>query len=510
MQQTIRIVAAVLDTRQLTLYQENGSTISIQQGDPRLAEIVNTITPVLAAGPGSVAELPWGTVRDDSGDAYREYEKQAGGLVKLYRVAKSAISRLFGGTNHEQPTPSVTLPQQAVSAVPAKDPVAQTAAAVSEILAHAQPVSDPTFTEKGVGDAGDATIVAVVGNQMVEGVERLKPQIKRATEIGSTAAMNRFMERVAAVASKRRHSANDLLKFLEKGDLPIAEDGSIIIYKILRRHHTKSGYYVDCYTGLVPQRVGSFVVMDEALVDPDRYNECSNGLHVARRGYINTFSGDLVVLAKVAPEDVIAVPHKDANKMRVCGYHILFELPDTAYEKLKRGQPFTETEDMQALLARALRGDHPPRIEEVRIHGSRGTEVKVTALVPEAEVTEQASPEAPKETQKAQAAVSEPLPRATALELPSEEKKPALTAPIVSPKAVTAVVQAEKAAAESRVEKAGRLWKAFQQARSKKARQEAAQELLDHKKATKLGWLALKLPADAGEQLTAAVATPVK
>lgn len=188
------------------------------------------------------------------------------------------------------------------------------------------------------------------------------------------------MARVAAVASKRNHSAQDLMKFLQKGDLPIADDGSIIIYKVLRSKSNGKHTYVDCHTKNVPQRVGSYVHMAESLVDPDRRNECSNGLHVARRGYVGGFSGDVCVIAKVAPEDVIAVPQYDANKMRVCGYHILFELSDDDFKKLKKNQPITDTTEGKLLVGRAIAGDHPPPIENVKITEHHGRGIVITSL----------------------------------------------------------------------------------------------------------------------------------
>ena len=100
---------------------------------------------------------------------------------------------------------------------------------------------------------------------------------------------------------------------------------------------------------------------------------------MARRAYVGGFAGDVCVIAKVNPEDVIAVPEYDANKMRVCGYHILFELSEMDFRKLKSNQPITDTQEGRILLGRALSGDHPEPIEDVRIGGHKGTNVK-TAL----------------------------------------------------------------------------------------------------------------------------------
>jgi hypothetical protein len=39
------------------------------------------------------------------------------------------------------------------------------------------------------------------------------------------------------------------------------------------------------------------------------------------------------------PEDVVAVPQYDSNKMRVCGHHILYELNDEDFQALRSNQP---------------------------------------------------------------------------------------------------------------------------------------------------------------------------
>ena len=117
--------------------------------------------------------------------------------------------------------------------------------------------------------------------------------------------------------------------------------------------------------------------MDKSLVDPVRNNECSNGLHVARRGYISNFSGNVCVLAKLAPEDVIAVPDYDANKMRVCGYHIIAELTQEQHNLLNNNRPITEVESGKLLLANALVGNHINRTHSVHINGHMGKNVLV-------------------------------------------------------------------------------------------------------------------------------------
>lgn len=355
---TLRIIAAVVDTRALTLYLEDGDTYTIQQGDSRLRPIVEQITPILTI-PGQVAEI---TLEKDT-THYQSFEEQTNGFVRFFKVAKSKIASLFGAKDETDTVEPQIIGQVSIS----QDKMS---AAIDDIMANARPADHQVEAHE--------TVVAVVdGKTVVPGVENISKQVKLGASLGSTKGLEAFFDRIAKVITQRQHSVEDLLKFLEKGDLPIADDGSIVIYKVLNR---SNDCYVDCHTHRVKQRVGSYVCMDPSMVDHNRRQECSNGLHVARRGYLRGFSGNVCVLAKVAPEDVIAVPYEDANKMRVCGYHILSELPDAAYDKLKANRSMVDIPEAQQLLADALSGNHVGKLEEVRINGHMGSDVVITPL----------------------------------------------------------------------------------------------------------------------------------
>jgi hypothetical protein len=56
-------------------------------------------------------------------------------------------------------------------------------------------------------------------------------------------------------------------------------------------------------------------------VDEDWGVDCSQGLHVGSASY--QFSGDVKVLVKVNPKDVVSVPSNETNKCRVCAYEIV-------------------------------------------------------------------------------------------------------------------------------------------------------------------------------------------
>lgn len=522
---TIRIVAAVVDVRQLKLYREDGSTIDIPQGDPRVARIIAEVTPVLREG--GVAKVD---ITIDDTNAFRAFEEASqkkGGLVKLFRLAKKKVDEFFSGRVPDQQIGTipnqeeddalgaeamVTIPPSPVSdqvAIPvtttAKQ-IDQLDAALDDIMKHAVPVSTAGFSEKSVnGDDEGDTIVAVMEREdgrktLVPHIEKIKPQLAHAVQAGTTAGVGKFMSRMAGIIDTRRHSVEDLLKFMQRGDLPIAEDGSIIIYKVLRRHRDQKDTYVDCHTKLVTQKIGSYVHMDEKLVDPNRRNECSNGLHVARRGYIKSFGGDVCVMAKVRPEDVIAVPEYDANKMRVCGYHILFELSDADYQKLKADRPITDTVEGQTLLAKAIAGQHVGILEYVKIGGHHGTNVTVTPATSDVDKKRYVKSDKPAD-EKPKLAVAIDVDAKVTL------------APVVDPKEVSkAVVGAredKEPAKLSLAQRAEQLLGQIADADTAMKRDQAVEALKAFKRQARKSWEALGLPADTGEMLAEKAPEPV-
>lgn len=370
-----RIIAAVVDTKLLTLYREDGSTIEIPQTDPRVRGIITQVMPIIQQG--GVAEIDLSHLSN----TYKEYEEKSSGLIRIFRVAKKAIANIFGTKEID----TVLAEGGTFGTVPPVAPVPMMAA-VDEILATAESVSHADYKE---GDTTENhTMIAVVaddtGNQkIIPGIEVLKEQFAYYTKLGSSIGMDAFFKRLANVIDKRPHSVEDLLRFLEKGDLPIADDGQIIAYKRLyaeNEKHQPTGRYVDPHTRKVSQTVGSYVCVDESMVDLNRRNECSNGLHIGRRGYMGGFSGDVMFMCKIDPADVMVVPHNDPNKIRVKGYHILAKLNNKAFQHICANRPATSDPETAKLLTNVIQGKHTHRTEIVRIRAPQGGDVSITKL----------------------------------------------------------------------------------------------------------------------------------
>jgi hypothetical protein len=524
----VRIVAAVVDVQRLRLYQEDGSTIDIPQGDSRVARILAEVTPILKQG--GIAWVEVGQAGETGTFAQFEQQAQKGGsMVRLFRMAKKTVTDFFANRVPDQqlgnipnqekdarPTdgsmPAWTPAVSDASAAPVAQQVDQLDAALEDIMKHAVPVSSAHFSEKSVNaddnDKDGDTVVAVVEREdgrktLVPNIERIKPQLANAVKLGSTTAVEKFMQRMANVVDQRSHSVDDLLKFMRRADLPIAEDGSIIIYKILRRHPSEKGRYVDCHTRKVSQTVGSYVHMDASLVDHNRHTECSNGLHVARRGYIREFSGDVCTMGKLAPEDVIAVPHGDANKMRVCGYHIIFELSEADFNKLRSNQPITDTVEGQTLLAKAIAGNHTGITEYVKIGAQQGGNVTITpaekpVIINVMSNSTEKQADRPRSTPK--------LAHAIDVDAPAE-----IRAPVVDPKEVARAVdgtRADEPEAPSLARRADALYHKLRNADSSLLRQAAATDLRDLKKQARKSWAYLGLPELTGEEITRILSEP--
>lgn len=555
--QLVRIVAAVLDVNNLTLYKEDGSTVIIPQGDPRVRSIIDLATPMLINY--GYADVNIGMAEENH---FAKFEEKSSGVVKFFKVAKAKLKGLFG-SKPEEPAADEPLTPKTIGNVPGpatvhlanasiydvseedeveaaaeqasqKYPgysttVQETKSHVDEIMKHVVPVSAPDYNENTVHKQGDITdekgnttsvptesmhqdtIIAVVDDKIIPGVELIKSQFTNANKVGNTIGMENFMRRIASVIDKRDHSVKDLLKFMERGDLPVADDGSILIYKVLKRAGgSNSGKFVDCHSKKVEQWTGAYVCMDPSLVDHNRRNECSNGLHVARRGYIGSFGGDVCVLAKLAPEDVIAVPAYDANKMRVCGYHIIMELTPNQYSLVKQNKPISVDPAGKVLLANAISGKHARISHEVRITKEMGGGVQVKHLEKGQPVILACGMPAPVQSDLSQEGTIEAKPEASAapevkvkpqaeaLENPSKETKEALVA-------LLDVVNKVDEAKTSRQAQAKVLYDACTT-----GGKEALDKLKAFKKASKVSWEKLGLPDLNGSTFSIREAKPTK
>jgi hypothetical protein len=119
----------------------------------------------------------------------------------------------------------------------------------------------------------------------------------------------------------------ELYLFLDACNLPITEDGCFIAYKIVRHD------YKDIYSGTMDNSIGTLVEMPRGLVDDNRNNICSRGLHFCSKEYLNHYGSshydlDRCILVKINPRDVVSIPSDYNNaKGRAAKYLVIGELP---------------------------------------------------------------------------------------------------------------------------------------------------------------------------------------
>ena len=82
----------------------------------------------------------------------------------------------------------------------------------------------------------------------------------------------------------------------------------------------------DVHSGTIQQKLGDIVAIQRVkLNELDRRQACGYGLHIGSFGY--SFSGNVRVLCKVMPEDVIAC-EPSQQKLRTCKYQIVSFIDD--------------------------------------------------------------------------------------------------------------------------------------------------------------------------------------
>lgn len=488
----ISIIALAVDSRNLTLWKPDGSTIVYPQSDPRVARIVSEAQ---TKGLGTTQDqievniAPEVELRTE----YLEAEKNTNGFVRFFKVAKAKLKEFFEDGTSVQPArtipdiklgnPTKTLVSKAMDtflAVQANEPEVTVedgcydkrdnlmwvtgwdkdhnrpalARFINDVLRWSykqtcltlkqewpiaiRAVSDDemgefakqaqnikgvhvVFTNRGetplpyvevvkttnqdklaaaseklaalgaisTDDANfhtdvkeDEVVVAVTNNGVIPGVENLHRHLRQSAKLKDYKGFTKFLERLAPVIKDRLHSVEDLMKFMETAELPIADDGSILFLKRLKYKDIEDGkrVFVDCHSGNIRQWVGCKVQVREDLVDPDRRQDCSKGLHVASMSYIRSFGGDVTILGKVAPEDVFAVPQYNTNKMRVSAYHIIAELPEEERSNVNNGIYLSKTGVGKKLLNDAIVGNHSSPTTLIMVGGHRGTNLKYTNL----------------------------------------------------------------------------------------------------------------------------------
>ena len=361
---TTRIVSAILDIQGLQMYTVNMEKIRIAQGDPRLADIMHTVSTQLQKQGFADVDIDIDVEEPESPYALLE---KAGSAFKFFRIARDTLASLLQAIDqysdaHAQTEQDI---ETLLTRIKAASVSTDSPAFSREVSMLAQrPIAVDGYTPRHCANARETadTIVAVSNDgAVVPNMELLASHIKHASETGRQAAMDALLYRMAKSPVAYTHTVQDLIQFLERNDLPICDDGCILAFKGLVACSTPTNplqhpAFTDYHTRRVEQWVGARVEVLDHLIDLSRTRECSSGLHIARRGYLQAFvsPSNPIFLVKVAPEDVLVVPHGDANKVRVRAYHLVAQLSDEQRDNVLANRPWVQTEEDQKFLTYAL------------------------------------------------------------------------------------------------------------------------------------------------------------
>lgn len=370
----IRVISAAVSQTGAVFYTDEGKEVTIPVTDIRVSKMVDQVVEAVNAGKIPVeVDMTTYTV-------FTQIEEESKGFMKFFRVAKNKIGKLLGIAAHRGEVDGHGMVTQAVAGdkpQPGTPPLDDKAV---ERLAE-----EHRETETKALPVEETTVVAVVGKTPIVGAEALEKHAHAAVVSGETIGFRTMVERLSKVAAQRKHTVQEALKFLKHMDLPFANDGCIIAYKSLTKTD-EEGVFIDNHSKSLRQGVGTLVQMDVELVDDNRRVLCSNGLHVARKGYLSgygTSHGNVVCLIKINPEDIISVPMYEDSKMRVRAYHIVAQLSDDDMTAIKNQKSFTvEKMDQASLLAKVIRGEHVPVLNITTQHKGKQIDQMVPVKTP--------------------------------------------------------------------------------------------------------------------------------
>jgi len=177
-----------------------------------------------------------------------------------------------------------------------------------------------------VTKAIEGTRVVLNGNDLYYNGEIVKGLIgQRIIEMFrlgfSISPLLEFLYNLKQNPSKR--AVDELYGFLEVSKLPITEDGHFLAYKSVTHD------FKDLHSRTFDNSVGSICKMPRNGVDEDKDRTCSAGLHFAAHEYASGFGGHgcKMVVLKINPRDVVAIPSDYNNqKGRCCEYLVLEEV----------------------------------------------------------------------------------------------------------------------------------------------------------------------------------------
>lgn len=144
----------------------------------------------------------------------------------------------------------------------------------------------------------------------------------------------RFLDRL--MSNPIPTAADELYLWMEQSELPLTDDGCFLAFKKVKDDYKS---YRD---GQTDNSIGSKLpLLSEDSYDTDRRRTCSSGYHFCSFNYLSSYFGHKgrVVICKIAPEDVVSIPHGYNNaKGRAKTYEIIGEVPENEAQQFFVGK----------------------------------------------------------------------------------------------------------------------------------------------------------------------------
>lgn len=187
---------------------------------------------------------------------------------------------------------------------------------------------------------GNREITGLIARRVFELVENKLPVTPMLNLIGNL------------MQNPSKRAVDETFGFVDACSLPITEDGCILAYRKV------GSDYLDQHSRTVPNKPAelfteeefdampivcgkqnevlvdindysgnTIVWMDRNLVDEDKDRTCSQGLHFCSFDYLKHFGGQHIIVVKINPKDIVAIPSDYNNaKGRTSCYEIIEEI----------------------------------------------------------------------------------------------------------------------------------------------------------------------------------------
>lgn len=96
-------------------------------------------------------------------------------------------------------------------------------------------------------------------------------------------------------------AVHEIYDYCKAMDFEITDDGCFLAYKKVRKD---LGSVFD--NGETKHKIGEYT--EVKVYDTERTNVCSNGLHFCSKSYLQYYPGDVIIIVKVNPKDVVSIP----------------------------------------------------------------------------------------------------------------------------------------------------------------------------------------------------------